>query len=256
MKSVLKIIAATFILILPACAQTGYDVFFGNRSSGDIFADAQVRSLADAACNGNSRRIAALVAEGADPNAEGDDGITPIFWAVQCRSVSGITGLLEVGADPDRLLLERYLPITIAAAYTDSRYLEALLRGGANPNAYYIGADFAIDEAIFINIQTGSWRNLDLLVEYGLDWDMLGDPALGKYSRTLLGGVLTDRRYCKALEYIRQGPRVNEEMLLSVTRAGIVQTGSELAQCQAEIDRILLDRIGGEKAFQRFQDSR
>ncbi|MCI5044721.1 MAG: ankyrin repeat domain-containing protein [Aquisalinus sp.] len=257
MKSVLKIIAATFMLTLPACAQTGFDVnLFGGRSSGDVFADTQAKALADAACSGNSARVASLVVAGANPNSEGADGITPIFWAVQCRSVPGIRSLIQAGANPDHLILERYLPISIAAAYTDSRYLEALLQSGADPNANYAGSLNALTEASFIARQTGSWRNLDILVEYGLDLDAHQQPELGKKSFTLLSRLITARQYCKALQYVEQSIRANEEMLLLLTRRGVVRPGTEAYECQAELDRILLERVGGEEAFQWFKDSR
>lgn len=58
------------------------------------------KPLANAAANGRTAIAKILIDAGADVNARGDDGYTPLFWAVSWKSGKIVNLLLENGADP------------------------------------------------------------------------------------------------------------------------------------------------------------
>ena len=70
------------------------------------FSDERVRALVVAARDGDIQRIDRLVAEGADPNARGPGGVTPLYLTVNMGrgDVRGFVRLLEHGADPNVLV--------------------------------------------------------------------------------------------------------------------------------------------------------
>ena len=65
-----------------------------------IAAQAAGAPLHLAAEKGDTKAIAALIDEGADPNAKDDWGKLPLHWAAENGHVAAITVLLAAGADP------------------------------------------------------------------------------------------------------------------------------------------------------------
>src|SRR3546814_19376971 len=66
------------------------------------FSDPVAAQLAQAAKSGDAARIRELVAGGANPNAQGDNGTTMLQWAMLQQSRTGFEALLAAGADPTR----------------------------------------------------------------------------------------------------------------------------------------------------------
>ena len=90
-----------------------------------------------AAFNTNPSVIAALIEGGADPNARGEDGITPLHVAPMfISSPSVIAALIEGGADPNARGKGDVAPLHLAARRGDPSVVMALLEGGADPNAH------------------------------------------------------------------------------------------------------------------------
>ena len=83
--------------------------------------------------------ITALIEGGADPDARGDAGLTPLLRAAHSASnPSVITALIEGGADPDaREDGYGYTPLHLAVGhnYSNPSVIEALIEGGADPAA-------------------------------------------------------------------------------------------------------------------------
>jgi ankyrin repeat protein len=149
------------------------------------FADPKIAALALSAARGELERIDQFVAQGADPNAEAADGMTPLVWAMGGNSKAGFRRLLERGARPDYPARDRgvgyngptpWLAIGEAAgdAY-DSQWLEMLLANGANPNVVEPKSgecdrdDRAGTTPIFDAIDSGRVENVDLLIKAGAD---------------------------------------------------------------------------------------
>jgi ankyrin repeat protein len=100
-----------------------------------VFTDQRVVSLVDAAAAGDANRAHALIAAGADPNAEGDRGVTPLEWALLHQDLRGMEVLLRAGADPTRPGVGGATALHLAAMAEDPAYLKLLLDRGADPNA-------------------------------------------------------------------------------------------------------------------------
>lgn len=113
------------------------------------FADPKVRDLAgDPSLYVNqAERVEELAAQGADVNARGENGVSPLLWRLMISNLSGFEKLLELGADPN-IVLDRHNPLTPSIAIrnggsimhwaagheSNSGFLKSALSHGGNPN--------------------------------------------------------------------------------------------------------------------------
>lgn len=70
----------------------------------DFFDDPKTRDLCKAIMRNDVRRLDRLIDAGADINARGKGGMTPLMWAFPDRTFDCFRRLLERGADPDVVL--------------------------------------------------------------------------------------------------------------------------------------------------------
>jgi hypothetical protein len=97
------------------------------RTAEENFVDPHTAALVLAACRGDASAMAKDLKEGADPNAKGAGGDTPVFWALACNNMTGLEGLLKAGADPNYQLPGTVLPThdrdpSAPATYTVDNY--------------------------------------------------------------------------------------------------------------------------------------
>lgn len=97
-----------------------------------MFPDAEVRSLATAAGEGDLAEVDRLVAGGVDVNSRGTQDATPLFWSL--RDLSGFTRLLELGADPNIVFGDGGSVMHWAARAEDMAFLRAALGYDGDPN--------------------------------------------------------------------------------------------------------------------------
>ncbi len=112
----------------------------------ETFTDPLTADLARAACVGDTVRMQAALAAGADPSAidgqqasfNDDPGplVTPLLWAMDCGNSAGVKALLEAGADPNGL---GGAAVVVAARNRDPIFLEAMLAAGGNPDSRHDG---------------------------------------------------------------------------------------------------------------------
>ena len=115
-----------------------------------------------------------LLAQGAEVNAFGDEGITPLIWALLKQQIGSVEFLLGKGADPNQVTRwtnelgreEWASPLSVAAKFENERYLEALLAEGANPNLIVNAVD---ETALFTASLHRRFRNMELLIAKGAD---------------------------------------------------------------------------------------
>ncbi len=169
----ISLLLTVVLASLPACAQSIYTHRFSEAEVSDFFTDGNVAQLADAACSGNRSRVRERVGAGANPNAVGRENMTPLGWALVCRNLSGVRALLDAGADPNQIVFADNYSLKVAISLRNISFLETLLVQGADPNYNYSMAFGAAREAISLNKDTGSWTHFDLLMQYGLNLDLL-----------------------------------------------------------------------------------
>jgi ankyrin repeat protein len=134
---ILLVFLVTTLLLGAACSRGGGTVQHGELSYNleEVFKDDQATALlAKAAGRGDLAEINRLVSKGISVNAFGRNEITPLWWAAWAENYTGFNALLEKGANPNA---ERSagLPIMhLVAQLPDSRFLEAALKHGGNPN--------------------------------------------------------------------------------------------------------------------------
>ncbi|MDP0501392.1 MAG: ankyrin repeat domain-containing protein [Verrucomicrobiota bacterium JB022] len=130
--------------------------------------DQQVQiDFARAVERGDEARMQDLLEQGADVNAVGRAGMSPLFWALAKRNKVGFQFLLEHGADPNTVARDEngsLILTEVAAIAEDSDYLRLLLEHGANPDQKTgsIGRTLIYDA-----IMHGRRENVRLLAEAG-----------------------------------------------------------------------------------------
>ncbi len=77
----------------------------------------------------------ACLRAGADPDARGRDGWTPLHWAAVADNAAAIEALLEGGADPGARDVDGNTPLHWGALMGQAAAIEALLDGGADAGA-------------------------------------------------------------------------------------------------------------------------
>lgn len=171
------IVRAALPLTLGVAALVAAVVWFGrpevapsgtassDRLSTKFFTDSHTIRLTDAALKGDSAGIAAALASGADPNARGRDGITPLHVALLNFSLTGFQALLDAGADPNIPAANGDSPMAIAALFPDSSYLGAALRHGGKPDAL----DARKRTPLMLAAATGRLKNVRLLIDARAD---------------------------------------------------------------------------------------
>jgi WD40 repeat protein len=90
--------------------------------------------LRNAFWSGRRHGPAALLANGADPNATSKDGEPIIRYAVWNKRADQLEDLLRAGADPNRQDQKGNTPLTEAIWGGDEKIVELLLKYGADPN--------------------------------------------------------------------------------------------------------------------------
>lgn len=139
------------VLASAACTQRGASV----DSEADIFQTEPARAVAAAACDGDVDTLADRIAAGADVNAPGRHGVTPLIWALTCdglqfndiianeavrrgpgavrpvpalRQLAALEVLLDAGADPNAMIDGDFGPVYPGAdAYWIDRYTPMLI---------------------------------------------------------------------------------------------------------------------------------
>jgi uncharacterized protein len=130
----------------------------------ELFPEPQPRALAEAAARNRTDSIKLLVVEGADVNATGKDGMTPLLWALLQGGKAGFQALLEHGANPNLQTKDGDSVVLMAAIDKDGDYLKLTLAHGGNPNL----VDPTTDRTpIYESIRNGNGENVQALIAAG-----------------------------------------------------------------------------------------
>lgn len=121
----LAAIVVALLISLPASAQVAPD-------------ESELRAydgLHAAAARGDVADIERRIAAGENKEATDSRRRTPLHVAVYRKQHDAARALIRLGADPNRLEIDRYDIITIAAVANDLPMLRIALEGGGNPKA-------------------------------------------------------------------------------------------------------------------------
>ncbi|MEC4766137.1 ankyrin repeat domain-containing protein [Halomonas sp. CUBES01] len=139
---ILKVLVTLLVsaLALPACAS------YSQQPSG-YFDDAAQLALIEAANQGDTDAMQKALDQGADPNAMGKDGMTPLFWSVTMQpNIEAVRYMLAHGGDPNLATVDEDKPgssktTLLHQAYKtpDPAFIEAVLEAGADPDTLVDG---------------------------------------------------------------------------------------------------------------------
>ena len=112
-------------------------------SASQIFRNRADASLVEAAGRGDLKGAQQAIANGADVNAKGDSGLSPLLFVLAHRNVEGFGFLLDHGADPNVVGccdagahgdVHTVSVMGAAAGIDDPRFLELLVAHHGDPN--------------------------------------------------------------------------------------------------------------------------
>lgn len=217
------LLAASLLLASTAgCARQGNDV-----NQGQAFANPGNAQFAEAVLDGDEALARELIAAGANPDAEDDQGQPLLQWAMKRGDRGAFRLLLALGADPARGNRDGRTALHLAAMGKDAGWLEALLERGMSPDTpnTVTGATPLYDA-----LRADSDRNIDVLLRAGARLDVadrngttpLHQAALVKDSgavlRFLEAGAdprATDRTGASFQDYLYKG---DPKLLNAATR--------------------------------------
>lgn len=160
--------AMGMLIVMMSTSSCGALTKLGGQTISQTFEDEKVVSLVKAADAGEADKVAQLVRQGANPNAVGNNGATPLLWALNARNHRGLEALLQAGADPN-LLTEKVgnSAMYFASMGDDPELLHLLLKYRGNPNHPEQGQ--IKERPLSQAAAYGRIENMKLLLEAGAD---------------------------------------------------------------------------------------
>lgn len=206
-------------------------------SALEVFPDRKVAELASAACDGDLEKVRRALAAGADVNGRGNEGFTPLFWAMNCRNIASVQFLLSKGADPNVRLEDGTSAVWLAATYKDPRFLRALAAAGGSLNGVQENRDTsALLGGMTSGFQNGVWDNYYFALEAGADVNIRYGPMPGTtVAEKAVGLGLFD----KALELVERGYKHDLDRLERHAESRKIDESSP----QAGFKRLLLEKL-------------
>jgi ankyrin repeat protein len=116
------------------------------------------------------KRIKELLSQGADPNARGNFGMTPLHLAVNRGDREAVEILLDHGADPNIRDLAGGTPLHWAVATGFPDIIELLLERGADPNARDNAGNTPLHIAAMGHISEVAEMFFELAPRFGLEY--------------------------------------------------------------------------------------
>lgn len=167
-------IAFGWLLMLASFNIMASGLQIGQASAYEVFNhDANVIALIKAAVGHDALTAKRLVQSGADINAAGKAGITPLLSVQADNDMPAVLILLELGADPNKYEApghgERGFgpPVWVAAVAGRKEMLHVLLQHGGNPNIVY-----STGTALMMAVRESHLDCAQLLLGYGANLNL------------------------------------------------------------------------------------
>lgn len=202
-----------------------------------MFPNEDARALARAAGKGKIKKVEELVKSGVDVNARGTQGATPLFWAM--ANYKGFKKLLELGADPNIVYGDGNTVIHMAVKMKDSRFIEALLEHGANPNLKVgsRGKWKSLENTPLFDALSQGKARIDLLISAGADLNAQDSFGVTPVMSAVGRGDFEIAYYLleRGADY-RIKTEAGETLASRVSdKIGAMRTGSDAAKWQAKV---------------------
>ncbi|NJP89140.1 ankyrin repeat domain-containing protein [Nonomuraea sp. FMUSA5-5] len=204
-------------------------------------------ALYQAAVQGHGDIVRTLLAAGADPDQETEDGL-PLCAAACWGHLDAVNALLDAGADPDRQESPGAMTALHWAVANDRlAVVEALLARGADPDLR--------DSAGNTPLSRAAERGATAVVRALLDHGAAPDPRSLDLARSLAGQDIEAEVRARAGQYAPEGARISvrrepaegggELVVAEVHDAGgRPRSETRLGTGHAEIARLLETRLG------------
>lgn len=121
-------IASAFFFLVTGCHQQTVSVDLVFRQTP------KVAELVKAAASGNETKLKDLLANSANPNALGQDDVTPLIWTMLDENAAAFELLLRHGADPNLLRTDRRSTMDLVVLMEDQVFLDLALKYGGDIN--------------------------------------------------------------------------------------------------------------------------
>lgn len=197
MPTRLRYIAAVALIacLPPAGADARREHRLTTIEASQVFAQPADAALADAAADGRIADVQRLIAEGADPNAVGREGVSPLMWALVHRNADGMAALLASGADAAHADTFGETALHMAARTDDPRFLETLLDAGADPDVRAVKRAYT---PLFDAIEAQRQAQFELLIAMKANLD--AQDAMGNTPLHLAARIQDYRRVLELLQ--------------------------------------------------------
>ncbi len=208
---------------------------------GQVFERPEDRALTVAACKGQVKDMQNLMRGGANVNAVGDEGITPLIWAVACQNKRGVMALLKAGAVPNLYARGRSVMFT-APTFPSGEIVQMLIDHGGDVNTYdHKGSFTALDQAYFNIELNGHHEPYKVLLKNGADI-AFRPPGLG--GATHLEVLVGNRaRFDLGVKYVKEGYKGDLEKLRRRARVRAVYFDDKIKQ-KNELLALLGEKLG------------
>ena len=191
------------LMIIPALLAGFWEKKFGGMTVKEAFPDERVARLVDTASHGDLQEVDAQIRAGADVNAVGRDGITPLLWVMGTRNFKGMEHLLKAGANPNYEDAKRGISAMYLAAGGDRPdFLELILKYGGDPNLRGGEHD---EPMLHIAVSQLREKNIEILLKRGADIN--GHTGMMKH--TAADNALTFGRFDLVVYFLDRGLTYN-----------------------------------------------
>ncbi|MEO0249954.1 MAG: ankyrin repeat domain-containing protein [candidate division WOR-3 bacterium] len=157
---------ALLLMFIPLLIAAFWEKKLGGLTAEQAFTDARVARLVKAASSGNFKEVDAQLRAGADVNAVGAQGVTPLIWVLTTHNLKAVEHLLKSGANPNYRDPERGVSaMYFASGGNNPKLLELLLKYGGDPNLRGENTETMLQVAA----SECRRENIDILLQHGAD---------------------------------------------------------------------------------------
>lgn len=239
------------VLVAAQCTACATQYNLPNNTVENTFPDPKVQQLVHAVVDGDRGKAQALVKAGTDVNYVGNQGGTPLMWAVLLENQRAVELLLGLGANPNQATfvgpkgLDTHWSAVTFAAVNDrhNAILKLLLDKGGGPNgttsvdSVRPGLPESGYSMLLMAQRYAAYKNVQLLVERGADVNYVTPSG-----ETIVDTLHIDGQFQWILYMLQHGYSHDLEKLAPVIQRLYEIDDSKVCKEKTQILLILRDR--------------